>query len=410
MPPIMCAGKIKIVFLIVAVLLGGCNANVSDPSRLPNDAAVPETAVANTGTPLPTETPTRVAATPPASPTPGLSLFTDDDTQASVGHLAAQFMKSARNPGLSVAVIKRDPQSGRLEAMLMNFGTTAKDGGKPVDSNTVYEIGSITKVFTGILLAEAVQDGRMKLDDPIQNYMSEGVHAPTYDGIPITLDELATHRSGLPRDLTSDSLPDLYNWLNGFHMSQAPGSEYIYSNLAYSLLGDILARSANMDYGTLVFQSVDVPLGLMDTTETLSADQASRLAQGYSYDGSLSRYFPQTGAMSGAGYLHSTLNDLTRFVIENMQPQATPLTASLALAQTMQAEGRNPGTGTALGWEIDRLGKPDERIGKGGATPGFSSYVSFKRDGSSGFVLLSNGQYIDNLVPSMIRISSESAN
>jgi CubicO group peptidase (beta-lactamase class C family) len=313
-------------------------------------------------------------------------------------------MKSTRNPGLSVALIRRNPQTGQLEMMLLNFGSTAKDGAEPVDSNTVYEIGSITKVFTGILLAQAVQAGQMKLDDPIQGYLPDGVQAPAYKGIPITLAELATHRSSLPRDLGSDSLSDLYEWLNGFHLSQAPGSKYVYSNLAYSLLGDILARNANTDYGTLVFQSVSQPLGLTDTTETLSADQMKRLAKGYAADGSLARYFPDTGAMGGAGYLRSTLHDLALFLAENMQPDSTPLAGALRLAQTVQSEGSSPETGTGLGWEITHPGKPDERIWKGGATPGFSSYISFANDGSWGFVLLSNGQSVDSLVPNMIRV------
>ncbi len=388
-----------------AMILAGCSPMSVRSASLPGDAAVQTaTQTVVNSTPLPTDSPTPLADTPTASPTPGLTYFSDDDIQNGVGRLASNFLHQTRNPGLSVAVIRRNPQSGELEALLLNYGTAARDGGGPVNSNTIYEIGSITKVFTGILLAEAVNDGKMKLDDPIQGYLPGGVYAPDYKGIPITLNELATHRSGLPRDLNSDSLSDLYAWLNGFRLSRAPGAEYVYSNLGYSLLGDILARNANADYGTLVFQSVSQPLGLMDTADALSAEQMSRLAQGYAYDGSLARYFPDSGAMAPAGYLHSTLNDLTRFVIDNMQPDSTPLAAALSLAQTSQSEGSNPGTGTALGWEIDRLGKPDERIWKGGGTPGFTSYVSFNKDGSSGFVLLSNGQFIDNLVPDMIRL------
>ena len=92
--------------------------------------------------------------------------------------------------------------------------------------------------------------------------------------------------------------------------------------------------------------------------------------------------------MSAAGYLRSTLNDMTRFLIDNMQPNSTPLASSLQLAQTIQAEGRNPGTGTGLGWEIDRPGTPSEVIWKEGGTLGFTSYISFREDGSSGLCLV----------------------
>ncbi len=89
-----------------------------------------------------------------------------------------------------------------------------------------------------------------------------------------------------------------------------------------------------------------------------------------------------------------------------MQPDSTPLAAALRLAQTSQAEGRNPGTGTGLGWDITQPGKRDEFISKGGGTSGFTSFIGFKADGSAGFVLLSNGQFVESLVPAMQNILS----
>jgi CubicO group peptidase (beta-lactamase class C family) len=262
-------------------------------------------------------------------------------------------------------------------------------------------------LFTGILLAEAVNAGEVKLADPIQAYMPAGIQAPIYKNIPITLVNLATHHSGLPRDLNTDNISDVNAWLNNYHLSVAPGLEYIYSNLAYGILGDILARNANSDFGTLVFQSVSHPLGLLDTTEALTDDQRSRLAKGYGPDGTPMRYEPESGAMGSAGYMHSTLDDMTRFLIENMQPASTPLSLSLELAQTKQSVGMNPKAETGLGWEIDYPGKPYERLWKGGATYGFSSYISFVKDGSSGFILLTNGLYIDNLALPIERLLNE---
>jgi CubicO group peptidase (beta-lactamase class C family) len=345
-------------------------------------------------------------ANSPALPSPGPTLrpLVDAALQSHVEGIGTAFVDTGMNPGLSVALVQRNPRTRQLEAMLLNFGTAEKDGGNPVDSNTVYEIGSITKIFTGVLLAEAVDAGRMKLSDPIQNYLPEGVTAPTYEGAPITLAQLATHRSGLPRDLGSDSLSDLYSWLNGFDLERPPGAGYAYSNLGFALLGDILARNANTDYGTLAFQSVSQPLGLWNTSEALSEDQASRLAQGYSGDGSPAAYFPESGAMSGAGYLHSSLNDMARFVAENMDPDSTPLPRDLLLAQQVESEGPNPGTGTGLGWEIEALGAPQQRLFKGGVTLGFSSYISISNDRTWGLALLSNGMHVDSLASSLIRL------
>ena len=294
--------------------------------------------------------------------------------------------------------------------MLLNYGNTSKEHGQPVTSDTVYEIGSITKVFTGILLAQTVYYGLINLNDPVQKYLPDGVHLAAYKNQPIQMVDLATHRSGFPRELGSDNPADLYHWLNNFQPDRAPGAEYVYSNLGYMVLGDILSRLSKTDFGALEFASISQPLGLLDTREVLTSGEQNRLAQGYYYDGSVASYFPDSGNMSGAGYLRSTLNDMTRFLIDNMRPDSTPLASSLQLAQTMQAEGRNPGTGTGLGWEIDQPGAPSEVIWKDGGTLGFTSYISFMKNGSYGFVLLSNGQFIDNLASKMSALLDENGN
>ncbi len=383
------------------LLLLGCSGVATTDSPSPTPSPIPATPTLATSTPLPTATATSV---PTPTPIAGIPAFTDPDLKSEIDHLASSFLSTGMSSGLGVAVVLRDPATGQLRVMLLDYGNTAKDQGQPVTPDTIYEIGSITKVFTGILLAEAVNSGTVHLDDPLQWYMPSGIQAPTYRGQQITLAQLATHRSSLPRDANTDSLPDLYAWLNQYQLAQPPGTAYIYSNLGYSLLGDILARLAGTDFATLELQQVSQPLGLADTRESLTSDEAGRLAQGYTYDGSPAPYFPNSGAMSGAGYLRSTLSDLTRFLVENMQPDATQLPADLRLAQQSQSEGRNPGTGAALGWDISQLGKAGEMISKGGATSGFTSYIAFRSDGSFGFVLLSNGQYVESLVPHIQQI------
>ncbi|MGZ6316102.1 MAG: serine hydrolase domain-containing protein, partial [Anaerolineales bacterium] len=161
------------------------------------------------------------------------------------------------------------------------------------------------------------------------------------------------------------------------------------------------------DYGTLDYESISLPLRLTDTRETLTDEQTGRLAQGYTSSGSPAGYFPSSGAMSGAGYLRSTLNDMTRFLIANMNLNSATLGKSIALAQTVQAKGSDAATRIGLGWEIDHPGNSDERLSKGGETAGFTSYISFLRDGSSGFVLLTNGMGVGRIVPDVINIMQE---
>lgn len=393
--------QFRILGILALLALVGCSTASTFDAPSPSPSPVAATPTIPTSTPAPTATATPL---PTQTPVAGIPAFTDPDIQTEIDRLASSLLSSGMSSGLGVAVVLRDRPTGQLRAMLLDYGSTAKDQGQPVTPDTVYEIGSITKVFTGILLAQAVNSGAVHFDDPLQQFMPTGIQAPTYRGQQITLAELATHHSSLPRDANTDSIPDLYAWLDQYQLSQPPGSEYVYSNLGYSLLGDILARLGGTDFGTLEFQQVSQPLGLLDTRESLTSDETSRLAQGYSYDGSPASDFPQSGAMSGAGYLRSTLSDMTRFLVQNMQPDSTPLAADLRLAQQSQAEGRNPGTGAGLGWDLQPLGRPGEIISKGGATSGFTSYVAFRSDGSFGFVLLSNGQYVDRLVPHLQQI------
>jgi D-alanyl-D-alanine-carboxypeptidase/D-alanyl-D-alanine-endopeptidase len=397
----------SIFYLLMALELITASCNTRAPVMkqvITPSATVTIVIPSNTPTTAPSATTTLL---PAPTATHVIPIINDDLLKSHIDQLAKDFLSRSRNPGLSVAVIVRDPQSGQLETMLLNYGKISKEQDQPVTSKTIYEIGSITKVFTGILLAEKVNDGTVKLEDPIQKYMPDNMQAPQYKDTPIKLVDLATHRSGLPRDINSNDPAMLYPWLNGFKPAHAPGSQYVYSNLGYMLLGDILSRLSQNSFSSLEFASVSKPLGLMDTREVLTDEENERLAQGYNYDGSKAPYFLDSSAMSSAGYLHSTLQDLTRFLLVNMEPDSTPLASSIKLTQTMQAEGRNPGSGIGLGWEIDNPGTPKERISKGGGTPGFTSYISFAADGSSGFVLLTNGQMVDTLASSMVQLLNE---
>ena len=124
-------------------------------------------AISIASTPLPSPT---ITETPVPTATPGIPSFTDDSLKNRIDQLAAIFIQQNHSSGLSVAVVKRNPQTGQLDAMLLNYGKTSKEHGQPITSDTVYEIGSITKVFTGILLAQTVYYGIIQLNDPVQKY------------------------------------------------------------------------------------------------------------------------------------------------------------------------------------------------------------------------------------------------
>ncbi|MGC1520781.1 MAG: serine hydrolase, partial [Steroidobacteraceae bacterium] len=147
---------------------------------------------------------------------------------------------------------------------IVAYGSLEKADKRPLDGDTVFEIGSITKVFTSLLLADMVQRGEVKLDDPIAKYLPASAKVPERNGHSITLVDLATHTSALPRmpanfrpkdpanpyaDYTDEQL---YAFLSSYELIRDVGAKYEYSNLGFGLLGQGLAHRAGTDYETLV--------------------------------------------------------------------------------------------------------------------------------------------------------------
>lgn len=183
--------------------------------------------------------------------------------------------------GLVVGVIDR---TGRR---VIAHGVSDLKTRRPVDGQTLFEIGSVTKAFTGLLLADMVERGEVKLDDPVVKYLPPGAVVPERNGKAITLLDLATHTSGLPR--LPDNMPSadprnpyadyteaqLDSFLKGHGLTRDIGATYEYSNLGVGLLGRALARRGDGDYETVLRQRVLKPLGLTSTAITLTARWAS---------------------------------------------------------------------------------------------------------------------------------------
>ena len=157
----------------------------------------------------------------------------------------------------------------------------------------MFEIGSITKVFTAAILADMVARGQVRLDDPVAQLLPATVKVPSRNGRRITLLDLATQSSGLPRLPTNFAPKDsanpyadygdqqLYDFLSGYELPRDPGATYEYSNLGMGLLGHALARKAGMSYEQLVSRRVLAPLGMKETAITLSPALRPRLVPGH---------------------------------------------------------------------------------------------------------------------------------
>ena len=171
--------------------------------------------------------------------------------------------------GVVVAVIDGN------ETQFFNYGTRSKDSKEAPDVNTVFDIGSITKTFTGLLLQDLVMRGRMSLDDPVQKLLPASLRVPRKGDRPISLVDLATHTSGLPRIPTNFNTKDLndpyseytvkklYKFLFTYQLPRAPGDEFEYSNLGLGLLGHVLSLHENKPFETLVIDRICRPLNWM---------------------------------------------------------------------------------------------------------------------------------------------------
>lgn len=280
------------------------------------------------------------------------------------------------------------------------YGKTAYNSGQAPDGQTVFEIGSVTKVFTALTLADMVQEKLVRLDDPLSSFLPETVHVPTRNDRTITLLDLATHTSGLPR-IPQNLLPQLaqrpgnpyaaytveqlYEGLAATSLASTPGERYAYSNLGMALLGHALARRAGTSYEALVQERICKPLGMNDTWITLSEPLRARFAQGHNLD---CRPVPawDLPTFSGAGAMHSTVNDLLRFVAANLGLYPNRLAAAIE-ATHVPRHKVNDSLSIALAWHLNTKRSTIEHTGE---TGGFHSFVGFQKDRKVGVVILCN--------------------
>jgi D-alanyl-D-alanine-carboxypeptidase/D-alanyl-D-alanine-endopeptidase len=283
-------------------------------------------------------------------------------------------------------------------AHYFSYGSTERTGGRAVNEHTVYEIGSITKVFTSLALADMVVRHEVGLDDAVERYLPDSVHVPSRDGKEITLRLLSAHRSGLPRmpGNFAPANPDnpyadygagrLYAFLNGYTLTRDPGASYEYSNLGGGLLGFALARRAGTSYEDLVTRRVIRPLHMTDTRITLTPELRARLAHGYSGEREAGNW--DFDALAGAGALRSTAGDLTKFLAAAAGLVHTPLDSAFQLAEVIQFDA-GPSMRIGLGWHV--IGPDTSMIyWHNGGTGGYHSFIGFDPRRKIGAVVLSN--------------------
>jgi CubicO group peptidase (beta-lactamase class C family) len=328
---------------------------------------------------LKTTPPSYDAALPPV-PISELQTVLDRDLAKAIknGSLAP-----ATAAGVAIGVQKNG------EKRIITYGTAKPD--------SIFEIGSITKTFTGLILARMVERHKVRLDEPVRELLPPGT-VPKPEGPEITLIDLVTQHSGLPRmpDNFHPANPEnpyadyhaanLYEFLSKHGVGKPPDAPFLYSNLGVGLLEQALADRAHSTYSDLLNTQVTEPLHLLDTVITLSPDQQRRFLQGHDAKHNPAHAW-DLDALAGAGAIRSTVSDMLAYLDANLHPEKVPpMAAALNLYHELRADVA-PGMRIAFAWLYSTEAG---NYWHNGGTGGFSSYALFNPKNGYAVVVLFN--------------------
>ncbi|MBL8812181.1 MAG: beta-lactamase family protein, partial [Planctomycetaceae bacterium] len=326
-------------------------------------------------------------------------------------------------------LVTRIPGSGVFVAVVLPDGSretysfgTMNAAGKPVSSESIFELGSLTKSFTGTLLADMVSHGEVSLNDPVSRYLPPNARVPSRGGHEITLLELATHTSGLPRDTKdfdrrlADVMSDLEqgirdpahlealftaeiqrDWprlredLLEIELPDITNPPFSYSNLGMGLLGFALSRTLGLSYEDAIQERVLRPLGLRSIFQNPPAPFAALIAEGTAFDGQTTVPPMDFNTLAGAGALRASGRDLVRYLETQTGRFPSPLAKSIGMTHVGYAPLPDSAVSTlsGLGW-LTAESDNGTIIGHNGATFGFQSEVRFNESTGAGFIILMN--------------------
>ncbi len=355
----------------------------------------------NQGSPLPltfTRQATALVAPTPAPPDPAIAPVSVAELQSVLDHDFAKALKSgalapSTGAGITIGIVEHGVER------IFSYGTAKTD--------SIFEIGSITKTFTGLALAQMVQQGKVKFDDPVRELLPSGTVAKP-EGVEITLLDLATQHSGLPpmpdnfnpadkaNPYADYKAADLYAFISKHGVQKPAAAPFGYSNLGLGLLGQALAVRANTTYADLVRSDVTGPLGMKDTVVSLSPEQQARFIQGHDGEHRPAHAW-DLDALAGAGAIRSTAKDMLVYLEANLHPDKLALAAngtpgaatiSAAIVQSHELRaGVGPGMRIALAWLYNT---ETGSYWHNGATGGYSSYATFNPKDDFAVIVLLN--------------------
>lgn len=315
----------------------------------------------------------------------------DEELEAGVDRLAKPLIDSGTVVGMSVGVVRGDTR------LFIGYGRTDTDGGARPDEKTIYEIGSISKVFTAVLLADLAERKLLSIDDPLSAHLPKSVKAPSRGDEPIRMWHLSSHLSALPvlpdnfdpadpmNPYVDYTVKRMYDFLSNYKLPRKPGELYEYSNYAVGLLGHVLELKARKPYDKLLVERICEPLKMPDTRVTLTPSMRKAMAKPYHGEGSPSHIW-DLGVLAGAGGIRSNTQDMLKFIEANFDDADTPLAA--AFRMTHKKRHTTPdGIGVGLGWHIAR---DNMTLVHSGMTGGYHSYAAVSPKHKLGVIILSN--------------------
>jgi len=329
------------------------------------------------------------------------------ETQNLVDKAAMEHLQALASGGLSIAVIDGD----KTEFFFYGGGDKTGNAHEP-NANTLYEIGSITKTFTGIVLAHAINEGKLKADDDVRKYLPGNYPNLEYKGEPIRIKHLANHTSrlpSLPENLTSQAGYDeqdpyksyskemIIDYLHTVKPDTMPGKVSEYSNLGVALLGQVLQRVYQQPLEVLVKQYVIAPAKMTNTTFTVAGNAVDKLATPFNEDGNVVKSWT-LGAFEAAGGLKSDLTDMVAYVRANMDE----INADYKLSHQKTFEDSQMGVG--FNWMLQTTKEGQHLVWHNGGTSGFTSFCGYLAEKKLGIVVLHNsGTNVDGVAINILK-------
>lgn len=308
--------------------------------------------------------------------------------------LADRLDRDGQGVGIATAVTESGTPSFASHGPLEAGGTAL------IDENTLFEIGSVSKIFTNLLLAQLVVEGKIDLDAPAANYLPQGTRLPDFEGKQITLFDLATHSAGLPSIPPELAFADpanpyqfynadlLHAFLAAFSLPRAPGEKYEYSNMGTALIGLAESHVTGQSYADLVQQRILDPLGMAETMLVVPGDKLARFATGHAAGEPVAHW--DFDVFAPAGGWRSTASDMAKFIAAASGQAETDLQPAFDLMLARTRPAGSPNMRIGLGWM--ELARPEGGtiIWHNGLTAGFNAFIGYDRQTGRASVVLAN--------------------